>query len=86
MYFIVMILFLPCYNVSLHVSSASFFGVNVVTWHSQQNIKKKTSKKLDLLLFIIVDCRVARISQRGEGLFLKFDTTVNELEPYFYSS
>ena len=28
--------------------------------------------------------RVARISQRGGGLFLKFDSTVNELDPNFH--
>ena len=28
--------------------------------------------------------RVARISQRGGGAFLKFDSTVNELDPNFH--
>ena len=28
--------------------------------------------------------RVARISQGGGGLFLKFDSTVNELDPNFH--
>ena len=35
LHFIVMILFLSFYNVSLRFSCASFFGVNVVTWHSK---------------------------------------------------
>ena len=37
--------------------------------------------------YFIVDCsRVARISQggRGGGLFRKFDTTENELDPNFH--
>ena len=35
--------------------------------------------------YFIVDCsRVARISQRGGGLFWKLDTTENELDPNFY--
>ena len=35
--------------------------------------------------YFIVDCgRVAGISQRGGGLFWKFDTTENELDPNFH--
>ena len=34
---------------------------------------------------LFVGSRVARISQRGEGAFWKFDTTVNELDPIFIS-
>ena len=32
----------------------------------------------------IRDSRVARISQRGEGPFWEFDTTVNKLDPNFH--
>ena len=35
LYFIAMIWFLSSYNVSLRFSCVSFFGVNVVTWHSK---------------------------------------------------
>ena len=38
MHFIVMILFLSFYNVSLRFSRASFFGGNVVTWHSKYTL------------------------------------------------
>ena len=41
LYFIVMFLFLSCYNVSLRFSCASFFGVNAVNWHSKLNLEKK---------------------------------------------
>ena len=39
--FIVMVLFLSCYNVSLRFSCASFFGVDVVTWHSNKTQKER---------------------------------------------
>ena len=53
MHFIVMILFLSCYNVSLRFFCASFFGVNVVTWHSKYILERKEALKFLLLFFSV---------------------------------
>ena len=43
LYFNAMIWFLPWYNVSLGFSCVSFFGINIVTWHSKENSERKNS-------------------------------------------
>ena len=45
-------------------------------------MKIKINGKMVKVRYVIR--RVARISQRGGGLFLKFDTTVNKLDPNFH--
>ena len=44
LHFIVTILFLSGYNVSLRVSRSSFFNVNVATWHSNENSERKKER------------------------------------------
>ena len=69
----------------LHLSPRQIINYTVSEKSATCGVKNESVKlNLTTIVWMAGNSRVARISQRGGGLFLKFDSTVNELDPNFH--
>ena len=70
----------------LHLCPRQIINYTVSEKSATCGVKNESVKlNITIIVWMAGNSRVARISQReGGGLFLKFDSTVNELEPNFH--
>ena len=68
----------------LHLCPRQIINYTVSEKSATCGVKNESVKlNITIIVWMAGNSRVARISQRGGGLFLKFDSTVNELDPNF---
>ena len=69
----------------LHLCPRQIINYTVSEKSATCRVKNESVKlNITIIVWMAGNSRVARISQRGGGLFLKFDSTVNELDPNFH--